>query len=146
MRHVARHGRACRIALRSPGEYRRVTDPSAHRRPLFVFGTLKRGGSNAARLTGATFVGERRTAPGYCLHRLGAYPVLVQTGEGVVSGELYLLTEPHLAALDEFEGCPTLYQRRTIRLGDGTEAEAYTRLPAAVLGLPVIPGGRFDEE
>ena len=86
---------------------------------LFVYGTLKRGGSNHAHLAGQKFLGPARTAAGYTLVSLGDYPGLVLSPddrEGV-TGELWSVDDPCLAHLDEFEGmAESLYRRAEIPL------------------------------
>ena len=66
---------------------------------LFVYGSLLRGERHHDELAGAKFVREARIA-GYEMYDLGAYPTLVPGDEGVVSGELYEVSEPLLAALE----------------------------------------------
>lgn len=110
---------------------------------LFVYGTLQSGLANAAHMATASFERVAATSPGHSLYDLGPYPALVVGGEGVVMGELYRLSREDLARLDEFEGCPDLYQRAEIVLEDGTRAMAYVMSPERVLGLARIPGGDF---
>ena len=70
---------------------------------VFVYGTLRRGGSNAFRMDGAEFVGKG-TVEGF-LHAVSWYPGLVLGGDcGRVIGELYRVGAEQLRALDEFEG------------------------------------------
>lgn len=73
---------------------------SAH--PVFVYGTLKKGGSNHFRMADSEFVGEGRISGR--MYRIDWYPALVCGGEGFVKGELYLVSDKDLAALDAFEG------------------------------------------
>jgi gamma-glutamylaminecyclotransferase len=108
---------------------------------LFVYGTLKRGGASAERMRGATFEGSVATAAGYALYDLGEYPALVEGGDGVVEGEVYLVTADHLAELDRYEGYPELYRRELVPLTDGSRAEAYLMPASAVVGHRKIPGG-----
>ena len=86
---------------------------------LFVYGTLKRGGSNHGWLEGQIFLGPARTAPGFTLYSLGKYPGLVADAadrDGVV-GELWSVDAACLARLDAFEGVPEgLYVREPARL------------------------------
>ena len=86
---------------------------------LFVYGTLKRGGSNHAQLAGQKFLGEARTAHGYTLYSLGSYPGLIADAtdrEGVI-GEVWQVTPIALARLDAFEGLPEgLYTRGPVSL------------------------------
>lgn len=69
---------------------------------LFIYGTLRRGGSNHFRMDGAEFVGGGRI-PGR-IYKIDWYPALVCDGAGEVKGELYRVSEEHLLALDVFEG------------------------------------------
>jgi len=112
---------------------------------LFVYGSLKRGFANADRLDGAVFVRRARTAPGYRLHVVGGYPALVAAGGGVVCGEVYGVTVEHLAALDAFEGVPSLYERASVELDDGETAEAYVMSEARVSGYAIVPGDEWVE-
>lgn len=110
---------------------------------LFVYGTLKRGCRNHGAMRGAEFVEDALTETGYLLVNCGAYPGLVRAPNGqagmAIRGELYRVNERLLADLDRFENVPVEYVRETIRLGDGSEAEAYFyMLPAA--GLEVLSG------
>ena len=60
---------------------------------VFVYGTLKRGGSNHLILARQRFLGSARTGPGFTLHSLGDYPGMVRSSgdtEGV-SGELWVV-------------------------------------------------------
>jgi gamma-glutamylaminecyclotransferase len=86
---------------------------------IFVYGTLKRGGSNHLFLSGQKFVGEARTAPGFTLYSLGDYPGLVRAPgdtEGV-AGELWSVDGPCLAELDRLEGLDEgLYERADVLL------------------------------
>lgn len=95
---------------------------------IFVYGSLRRGEQHHGQMEGAEFVGERRTRAFYrVVTYVEGYPALVRAAEGglPISGELYGVTNEHLARLDEFEECPTLYQRQSVSLEDGTEAQAY---------------------
>lgn len=77
---------------------------------------------------GAEYVGLARTSAGYCVipHAEG-YPALVRSvgSSSFVWGEIYRVQPAHLGLLDEFEECPTLYQRQPIELEDGTRVDAY---------------------
>lgn len=79
---------------------------SAGRHLVFVYGTLKRGGSNHAQIAGQLCLGLARTAPGFTLYSLGEYPGLVAdpADRSGVSGELWSVDSAALARLDAFEG------------------------------------------
>jgi gamma-glutamylcyclotransferase (GGCT)/AIG2-like uncharacterized protein YtfP len=70
---------------------------------VFVYGTLRRGGSNAFRMAGAEFVGKGRVEGK--LYVISWYPGMVLGREsGWVTGEVYRVSPEQLRALDEFEG------------------------------------------
>lgn len=92
---------------------------------VFVYGTLKRGGSNHAFLAGQTFVGPARLAPGLALYSLGEYPGLVAdpASSDRVTGELWAVDSAGLAALDQLEGLAEgLYARVPAVLDEWPEA------------------------
>lgn len=107
---------------------------------IFVYGSLMRGQHAHALLAGASFVRTARTADGYTLIDLGAYPGLVDGGAGAVAGEVYEVDAALLARLDAYEDHPTLFWRRLVRLEGGDTAEAYftSRVPAGA--VPVASG------
>lgn len=86
---------------------------------VFVYGTLKHGGTNHRFLAGQKFLGEARTPPGYRLYDLNGYPGMIahaEASEGV-HGEVWSVDPPTLARLDELEGLVEgLYRRETIPL------------------------------
>lgn len=101
---------------------------------LFVYGTLKRGGSNHAQLAGQRRLGPARTGPGYTLYHLDGYPGMVRAADDHdgVTGELWEVTPAALARLDVFEGMPErLYERVALPVvfsGRTVTAETYLYL------------------
>lgn len=90
---------------------------------VFVYGTLRRGGSNHFRMAGAEFV-TAGTISGR-MYRINWYPGLVLDAAGdEIHGEVYSADPELLAALDIFEG---------ISAGemDGSE---YRRVQTTVVG------------
>lgn len=87
---------------------------------VFVYGTLKRGGSNHAFLRGQTFLGDARTSPGFQLYRLGGYPGMVASAGSAatsVTGEVWSVDDATLAKLDRLEGTAEgLYRRECVAL------------------------------
>jgi gamma-glutamylaminecyclotransferase len=86
---------------------------------LFIYGTLKRGGSNHAFLADQRFLGTVRTAPGFTLYSLGDYPGMVRApGDTAgVTGELWVVDDACLAELDRLEGLGEgLYERADVVL------------------------------
>jgi gamma-glutamylcyclotransferase (GGCT)/AIG2-like uncharacterized protein YtfP len=103
---------------------------------VFVYGTLKRGGSNHRLLSGQRFVGVARTRPEFRLYELDGYPGMVRgPGPGrSIEGELWEVDPPCLERLDDLEGLGTgLYAREPILLlppHDGTPVQTYVYLRA----------------
>lgn len=73
---------------------------------IFVYGTLKRAGSNHHLLAGQQFVGDARTRPGFRLYQLDGYPGMVrdQADEDGIDGEVWSVNHECLRRLDELEG------------------------------------------
>jgi len=70
---------------------------------VFVYGTLRRGGSNHFRMVGAEFVATGSIIGR--MYRIDWYPGLVLDPSGYeIQGEIYQLDDELLAALDLFEG------------------------------------------
>jgi len=113
---------------------------------LFVYGTLKRGGSRHWILQNFPFLG-RAKAKGFVLYDLGPYPAMVY-GAGVVYGEVYEVSEEALQALDFVEGVPVLYRRELIEVvfenGFSLKAWAYI-YNGNTKGFPRIEDGEWRE-
>jgi gamma-glutamylaminecyclotransferase len=115
---------------------------------VFVYGTLKRGGSNHAYMAGQMFCGEARTAAGFCLIHLGNYPGLIaspEDREGVM-GEVWLVDGDCLTRLDELEGVNEgLYRREHVPLQapfESVEVDTYIYAGSS-LGRTVVAGGNW---
>lgn len=110
-----------------------VTDDSSSRLvPVFVYGTLKTGQPNHQVLLDgahghAAFRGRACTLEPYPLVIAGEHNIprlLNLPGRGHrVAGEVYQVDERMLRFLDEFEGCPDMYQRTRLHVAlEGTRA------------------------
>jgi gamma-glutamylaminecyclotransferase len=103
---------------------------------IFVYGTLKRGGTNHRQISAQTFVATARTVPGYRLFDLGDYPGMVASSDdrSGVTGEVWSLDEAAVRRLDLFEGVDQgLYRRAAISLQPPhaeLNVEAYLYLPS----------------
>ncbi len=119
--------------------------PASH---VFVYGTLRRGGSND--------ITRLRPPPGFIgaaqvcglLYHLGAYPGMVLGGSQRVHGEVYAIEPALEAVLDEIEGLgatPTdEYLKREIVVdvsGQAVPCLVYEINPRYVVSAPRIPGG-----
>lgn len=95
---------------------------------LFFYGTLKTGGQSNHLLAGAKFLGPARTMPLYRMYAISWHPGLVldQKNGMSIHGELWAVDDALLARLDEFEGVPELFTRKTIAIADHfAEVQAY---------------------
>jgi gamma-glutamylcyclotransferase (GGCT)/AIG2-like uncharacterized protein YtfP len=114
---------------------------------LFVYGTLRKNGTNYWRLAGCKCLAEKVWLPGYALHDNFLYPYAVPSrtpGAGIV-GEVYEIDEPTLAQLDRLEGLDGGHYRRVVDPTIG----AFIYLKADVGDLaqyPAIPGGDWQPE
>ena len=122
---------------------------------LFVYGTLKRGGSLSANMEGSRFVCED-TLPNCNLYMLDWYPALKEhisrpdssnNNEGQqsrVHGEVYDITEDMLRHMDTVENVSEgLYKREQIRTTKGNLVWVYIYL-RQVDETQRIESGRFD--
>lgn len=86
---------------------------------IFVYGTLKRGGSNHQLMAGQKFLGAARTPPGFRLYALDGHPGMIPKADDRdgITGEVWSVDAACLAQLDLFEGLVEgLYRRVPIKL------------------------------
>lgn len=90
---------------------------------VFVYGTLRRGGTHHWRMNGAVFV-RSGTIRGR-MYRFGWYPgLVVDPSAGEIKGEIFAVGPAQLAELDRFEG---------LSAGE-IEGSEYRRVRVAVSG------------
>ncbi len=114
-----------------------MTPPSL----VFVYGTLRRGGSNNFRMDGFSWIGP--AAVNGHLYEVSWYPALVlDENAGEVVGDLYKVSEEGLAALDEFEGSEYRRTRTMVQNSDNEAESAWVwAWNKPTEGLQPIPGG-----
>jgi gamma-glutamylcyclotransferase (GGCT)/AIG2-like uncharacterized protein YtfP len=78
---------------------------------VFVYGTLRRGGTNHRLLARARHLGDWTTPAVFALFDLGGYPGAVPRGQTAVVGEVYSVDAATLRRLDRLEDYPRLYDR-----------------------------------
>lgn len=119
-----------------------------NRHLILVYGTLRRGGSNAIErlFPGSRFVGRAEVAGR--LYDLGEYPALLQ-GDPVslVIGEVYEVDDFTLRSLDEFEATADYVRRKaTVNLGgSATPCWYYGPVPESCEGKQSIDSGDWIE-
>jgi len=83
---------------------------------IFIYGTLKKRHCRSGIMRGE-FLGEAKTTANYKMYSCGAYPALVEDKNGIeIEGELWDVDESLLLNLDQIEGVPYLYDRKSVRL------------------------------
>ncbi len=80
---------------------------------VFVYGTLRKGEYNHHYLNTAEFLGHHESDAEYALYDLGPYPG-ASSGQRTVQGEVYLIDDDTLVALDKLEDVPVEYHRESI--------------------------------
>ena len=108
---------------------------------LFVYGTLKRGGSNHHFLADQRFLSIARTVPGFTLYSLSAYPGLVPSPDdrAGVTGELWSIDDACLVRLDELEGTAEgLYRRAPITLAEPAPVASFTPVETYFYLRPLV--------
>ncbi|MBH0170017.1 gamma-glutamylcyclotransferase family protein [Fictibacillus sp. 18YEL24] len=88
---------------------------------VFVYGTLRKEGSNAHYLQNATYIEHRCYAEGQLYDTGCGYPALVLEKNKWVTGELYEVTTEELKRLDELEDfvenrADNLYDRIVVKI------------------------------
>lgn len=108
---------------------------------MFVYGTLLRGESNHGLLVRAELLGTACTEARYELVDLGGYPAMLPGGTVPVRGEVWGVDDATLSRLDELEGHPGYYRRRSLKLDDGRSVQAYLLPREQARGCPRIESG-----
>lgn len=109
---------------------------------VFVYGTLRRGASNAWRMKDAVFISPAIACG--TLYKISWYPVFIpnESSESHVVGELYQVTPETLLELDEFEGDEYLRKMITVHGDDDARIQAWAwcfkEIPASE---KIIPSG-----
>lgn len=86
---------------------------------LFVYGTLKRGGSNSVLMSDCNYIGDAVLAQNTTLYTNGFFPMMVESSEkSNVKGELYEVPDDTLDSLDHLEGHPHYFERIETSLGE----------------------------
>ncbi|MCV5331688.1 gamma-glutamylcyclotransferase, partial [Escherichia coli] len=80
---------------------------------IFVYGTLRKGEYNHHYLSSAQFLGLHETDAQFSLYDVGSYPALSE-GQRSIQGEVYLIDDDTLVALDKLEDVPVEYCRESI--------------------------------
>ena len=124
--------------------------------PFFVYGTLRAGQSNAHLLRGAIRRNRPAILRGAQMWDLGRYPMIIESDEGEIAGELIEIEAAQYASvlksLDRLEGVDgaapenpaALYRRlrRAVEI-EGERVEAWVYFGARELGAARAPGEKW---
>ena len=83
---------------------------------IFVYGSLKKGFNNNWYLENSEFVCNDMTEPKWEMINLGSFPGVIPNASYNIYGEVYEIDDETLKMLDQLEGHPTLYTRKTVKL------------------------------
>lgn len=112
---------------------------------LFAYGTFMKGEREHDLLAGSTSLGSARTAKGYTLVETRALAGMLDTGDADVVGELYEVVYEVLRACDKRRDHPVLYERKDVKLADGSIAHAYCLRQDQARGLRRIKSGDWRQ-
>jgi gamma-glutamylcyclotransferase (GGCT)/AIG2-like uncharacterized protein YtfP len=125
-----------------------MAEPSCNTTLVFVYGTLRRGGSNDINALHPPPDWVGRAEVRGCLFDLGAYPGVILGGDRPVQGEVYAVSAALLVVLDEIEEVfpqqTGEYQRREVDVvvaGVARRCVVYEVAADRVVGRPVIASG-----
>ena len=90
--------------------------------PIFVYGSLRKGMTQHAKLSDAPFLGHAVTHPEFTLFDSGAWPAAVRGGATAIVGELYQVTNEKISEIDHYERHPDFFSRQKIVLASQLEA------------------------
>jgi gamma-glutamylaminecyclotransferase len=110
---------------------------------VFVYGTLMKGELHHTSIEHARFLRTAETQPAYDLVQIDYYPAMIEGGTLTIRGELYEIDDQTLAHLDELEEVPRYYERKPIKLSDGSEALTYVMPRERAQTSTPIPSGYF---
>lgn len=122
-----------------------MPDASQRTVRLFVYSSLLEGEREHELLAGAVLVGPAKTPPQFHLFELGPYGALVRGGKSAVPGEVYEVDLQLRRRLDVHRENGILFERETIELEDGSQAEAYLMPSERVRGKRRIRGGGWRD-
>ena len=112
---------------------------------VFVYGTLRAGGSHWRRLLSPLKGSNGSTAAEFTMRSHGHYPSIHRGGLTSIRGEVMAVHADQLTALDQLEGHPDWYYREeiTISLDHGGTLLAWVYLmpPDAHVDLKIIASG-----
>tara|TARA_R110000751_G_scaffold10671_6_gene38666 strand:+ start:2846 stop:3217 length:372 start_codon:yes stop_codon:yes gene_type:complete len=110
---------------------------------LFVYGSLKKGFGNHRVLENSQYVGVSETGYSYEMVDLGYFPGVIKNEVAPIFGEIYLVDEDTMQALDRLEGNGSFYNRQLIWLGGIFTAWMYFLVTRPEGGKMSPVNGRF---
>ncbi|MFC5049300.1 gamma-glutamylcyclotransferase [Rubritalea spongiae] len=111
---------------------------------VFVYGSLRKGASNAHRMAKANFLCKAMVAGE--LYQVSWYPGLVLNGASPVIGEVYEVPRKLMDDLDAYEGSEYRRLRRMVTDSGGAQHEVWIyEFIADAKNLQKIPSGDWME-
>lgn len=112
---------------------------------VFVYGTLKKGGSWHRLLSGSKYLGSASTQHEYTLTK-DMVPMVWDAPGVRIHGEVYGVSDDTLRRLDELEGHPSWYTRREVPVvldGSGEVIIAWLYFMTGEIYGKVLPDGEY---
>lgn len=120
-----------------------------HNNKVFVYGTLKTGGTIRGLNQfgdGAVIIGKAVTTyPDYEMLDLGSFPGVFKGGTYKIQGEVWEVNDEVMQALDDIEGYPEFYQRELTLTTQGKAWMYYLAGRDAWTGIQNVPNSPHIE-
>ena len=116
---------------------------------IFVYGTLRSGGSHWSRLLSPLEGEQAMTEPQYIMRSHGHFPSVHRGGVTAIRGEVLSVNAEQLITLDQLEGHPHCYCREqvpvTLHNGQNVVAWIYLMPPGSHLDAEIIASGDWTD-
>lgn len=115
---------------------------------IFVYGTLRKGGSNNYLLSSSIFIGKAKSRQKYALYVDGIPYVIKEEQVSNIIGEVYKVNKKTLERIDQLEGYPCWYNREKIPviLDNGEEILAWIYFNPRKTGKCILTGDYLNRD
>ena len=114
---------------------------------IFVYGTLRQGGLHWQTYLAPSVGAAAATQAAFTMRSLGRFPVVEAVGNTSITGEVFVVSDETLAAIDRLEGHPDWYERVEIDVmccSQARQAWIYLMTPGTHDDAPIIASGDWS--